>query len=260
MYIQEEEGRKPGSVPPKMLGGDDHSSGADVTDCLKRPNPEAFRRATCLPPRPTLLRRIREGSASLFGLAPGGVCRIPVSPSGLVRSYRTVSPLPGITHTRQPFRVRCWRFVFCGTFLRVTPTGSYPAPCSSEPGLSSPRLAAGSDHLAFFFLENSAARHPALHLYLAIAYVGDERSRQSTSRSLRFKATKANREPAMRQRFTDHTRHHVRHARSTGGQVVGMQTAGQGLGGAPCLWVTRGPPRSDSVEGYRLNSRPWREP
>src|SRR2546421_5496987 len=27
---------------------------------------------------------------------------------------------------------------FCGTFLRVTPTGRYPAPCSVEPGLSSP--------------------------------------------------------------------------------------------------------------------------
>src|SRR5262245_54200291 len=27
---------------------------------------------------------------------------------------------------------------FCGTFLRVTPTGRYPAPCSWEPGLSSP--------------------------------------------------------------------------------------------------------------------------
>ena len=158
---QEEEGRKPGSVPPKTLGGDDHSSGTAVTDCLVRPNPEAFRRATCLPPRPTLLRRIRVGNASLFGLAPGGVCRIPVSPSGLVRSYRTVSPLPGTVHTRQPFRVRSWRFVFCGTFLRVTPTGSYPAPCSEEPGLSSPHLAVESDHLAFFFLEYGVARRRA---------------------------------------------------------------------------------------------------
>src|SRR5205085_6962910 len=26
---------------------------------------------------------------------------------------------------------------FCGTFLRVTPTGCYPAPCPAEPGLSS---------------------------------------------------------------------------------------------------------------------------
>jgi len=33
--------------------------------------------------------------APLFGLAPGGVCRIPRSPGELVRSYRTFSPLPG---------------------------------------------------------------------------------------------------------------------------------------------------------------------
>jgi|ADurb_Total_1213_FD_contig_123_5900_length_1326_multi_31_in_0_out_0_1 hypothetical protein len=29
------------------------------------------------------------------------------------------------------------RFVFCGTFLGVAPTGNYPAPCPAEPGLSS---------------------------------------------------------------------------------------------------------------------------
>jgi hypothetical protein len=33
---------------------------------------------------------------------------------------------------------RSRRCHFCGTFLRVTPTGDYPAPCSMEPGLSSP--------------------------------------------------------------------------------------------------------------------------
>jgi hypothetical protein len=30
------------------------------------------------------------------------------------------------------------RFPFCGTFLPVTETGCYPAPCPVEPGLSSP--------------------------------------------------------------------------------------------------------------------------
>jgi len=38
-----------------------------------------------------------------------------------------------------PWCTLAGRFVFCGTFLRVTPTGRYPAPCSVEPGLSSPR-------------------------------------------------------------------------------------------------------------------------
>ena len=61
------------------------------------------------------------------------------------------------SHTVSP-----WRFVFCGTFLRVTPTGCYPAPCSAEPGLSSPHLTTGGDHLAFFFLEKGVARRPAI--------------------------------------------------------------------------------------------------
>jgi len=40
------------------------------------------------------------------------------SPRPLVRSYRTVSPLP----VRAEARHR--RSVLCGTFLRVTPTGA----------------------------------------------------------------------------------------------------------------------------------------
>ena len=55
---------KPGSVPRVPKGaGDDHSSRAPVARRLKRPT-----------------RRHRAGSpdrASLFGLAPGGVCRAP---------------------------------------------------------------------------------------------------------------------------------------------------------------------------------------
>ena len=34
--------------------------------------------------------------------------------------------------TRQP-----WRSIFCGTCLRVSPSGRYPPPCPAEPGLSS---------------------------------------------------------------------------------------------------------------------------
>src|SRR3546814_236712 len=55
----------------------------------------------------------------LFGLAPGGVYRaVPVARDA-VRSYRTLSPLPGIAG----------RFAFCGTFPGVAPAGRYPAPC-----------------------------------------------------------------------------------------------------------------------------------
>src|SRR5580704_3515482 len=54
----------------------------------------------------------RKSSApSLFGLAPGGVCRAADVAAGAVRSYRTVSPLPV-----PPVAGRSRRSVLCGTF------------------------------------------------------------------------------------------------------------------------------------------------
>ncbi len=91
----------------------------------------------------------------LFGLAPGGVCLAPAVTS------RTGELLPHrFTLTRHLFMgtqycellsllhlklgattLSCGkgggRSVFCGTFLPVTGTGCYPAPCPAEPGLSS---------------------------------------------------------------------------------------------------------------------------
>jgi len=61
----------------------------------------------------------------LFDLAPGGVCQAAQSP---VRWCALTTPF-------QPCRKR--RFVFCCTFLEVTLTGRYPAPCPMELGLSS---------------------------------------------------------------------------------------------------------------------------
>ncbi len=58
---------------------------------------------------------------SLFGLAPGGACHAGFVAEPAVRSYRTISPLPGLKGR--------WRFVFCGAFPGVTPAGHYPAPC-----------------------------------------------------------------------------------------------------------------------------------
>jgi len=49
--------------------------------------------------------------------------------SALVSSYLTFPPLP--------HKVAVY---FCCTFLGVTSTGNYPAPCSMEPGLSSWRI------------------------------------------------------------------------------------------------------------------------
>src|SRR5271155_342804 len=59
---------------------------------------------------------------SLFGLAPGGVCRAAGVAAGAVRSYRTVSPLPRLLRNAPR------RSVLCGTFPGLTPAGCYPAP------------------------------------------------------------------------------------------------------------------------------------
>jgi len=52
------------------------------------------------PTRTTMRKRIFQqselpGWPSLFGLAPGGVCRAADVTARAVRSYRTFSPLPG---------------------------------------------------------------------------------------------------------------------------------------------------------------------
>src|SRR5262249_9939641 len=55
---------------------------------------------------------------SLLALAPGGVCRADQVTLIAVRSYRTVSPLPRGAVAGVP-----WRSIFCGTVLRLAPTG-----------------------------------------------------------------------------------------------------------------------------------------
>lgn len=93
--------------------------------------------------------------APLSGLAPDGVCLAgPVTraagallphPFNLTNDPR--GGRPGLhlqaLGDRSPralqraTRTRTWRSALCCTFLRVTPTGRYPAPCSAELGLSS---------------------------------------------------------------------------------------------------------------------------
>lgn len=73
-------------------------------------------------PGPLSLRQPcrRTGAWSLFGLAPGGACHaVPIAGSA-VRSYRTLSPLPG---------PRARRSALCGAIPGVAPGGRYPPPC-----------------------------------------------------------------------------------------------------------------------------------
>jgi hypothetical protein len=106
--------------PPRGARDNDHSSSPGVATGIERPTRE--------------LGRTTLG-APLFGLAPGGVCLAPAVTGGtgeLLPRRFTLTPAAGPPG----------RFVFCGTFLPVTRTGRYPAPCPMEPGLSSPLLRA----------------------------------------------------------------------------------------------------------------------
>ncbi len=85
----------------------------------------------------------------LFGLAPSGVYLAATVTSNAVRSYRTISPLPQAARFRalpryalnrdnetRLFRER-GRYIFCGTFRKLTLPRCYLALCPAGPGLSS---------------------------------------------------------------------------------------------------------------------------
>jgi hypothetical protein len=102
------------------------------------------------PSRPAVARRLLRPTRGSGGRAAHPLCSAllrvgfvepPRSPPALVRSYRTVSPLP----VRPPCGRRHRRSVLCGTFLRVAPTGCYPAPCPVESGRSSAGSPKGPD-------------------------------------------------------------------------------------------------------------------
>ena len=111
---------KPSSVPWCFLQGNGHSSREAVTRFFKRPTRE--------------LRADHPTYAPLFGLAPGGVYQAPdvtIRPGELLpHRFTLASPVDRENPVRR-------RSIFCGTFLPVTGTGCYPAPCPVELGLSS---------------------------------------------------------------------------------------------------------------------------
>jgi len=119
-----------------LADGDDHSSRTYVTACLKRPNPEALGEQPLSPfiRSGTNWERLPIWSCSGWGL-PSSRCHH--------RDWCALTapfhPYQVTLYSGSPFHTGTWRFLFCGTILRVTPTGRYPAPCSTEPGLSSLR-------------------------------------------------------------------------------------------------------------------------
>ncbi len=98
------------------LAGDGHSAGTPVTGRLAQPTRTTTRKHRCRCP----------GVPSLFGLAPGGVCRAASVTVRAVGSYPTVSPLPAGS---APKGGQGRRSVLCGTFPGVAPAGRDPAPC-----------------------------------------------------------------------------------------------------------------------------------
>ena len=122
---------KPSSVPPELLAnlrGGKHSSRVQIALHLKRANPEAFG-------GPPNGRRLLRARASLFALAPDGVCRAGDIAAAAVRSYRTFSPLPGLPEG--------WPWAVC--FLWHFPSGrpAWPLasimPCGARTFLSRPK-------------------------------------------------------------------------------------------------------------------------
>ena len=120
--------------------------------------------------------RSRTGPARGGAVAPPAPClallRVgfaePVeSPRLLVRSYRTVSPLPHRASAKSQPAAR--RFAFCCTFPGLAAGRCYRSPCPAEPGLSSRReKLAASDHPAhcparLFSKSGSSQCAPFLH-------------------------------------------------------------------------------------------------
>ena len=113
---------KPGFVSPVRYraGGGNHPSGNAVAGALKRPT-----------------RTHRASSPQTRPVWPCSGWGLP-SRSGHPERWWYLTP-PFHPYRKIMFQAdhHQRRFLFCGTGLRVSPSGRYPPPCSAEPGLSS---------------------------------------------------------------------------------------------------------------------------
>jgi len=131
---------KPGSVVmPKHHGCSFIYGGSYLTPPAAHPTVE----------RSETPRQVPEGTCPVcLALLPMGFTQPTQSPESLVRSYRTISPLPGKPRTALPRSELLRRFAFCCTCPVLADGGRYPPLCSVEPGLSSLLTSQHSEHPA----------------------------------------------------------------------------------------------------------------
>lgn len=118
-------------LSPCGARGSNHLSRATVTCRLKQPTRE-------LTDEQSASVHVVHTNPSAWSCSGWGLPSQPVTWL-LVSSYLTISPLPDILR-HSSYRLIseiCRAVCFCGTFLKVTLTGRYPASCSLEFGLSS---------------------------------------------------------------------------------------------------------------------------
>ena len=116
---------KPGSVGKgEAPSRDGHSSATPVARRLEQPTRTA---GSGHRSRGSLAAQAASLAPSLFGLAPGGVCRAACVAAGAVRSYRTVSPLPRVSLPSAE-RDAGGGLFSVALSLGSTPAGRYPAP------------------------------------------------------------------------------------------------------------------------------------
>ena len=142
------------------------SNGWDQTACKPGSVPPAFADAAIIPLDRPLLDGSRDlpgrlgparpcpgslrGASSLFGLAPGGACHAASVAGDAVRSYRTLSPLPGAEAPGGLLSV--------ALSLGSPPAGVTRRLFAVEPGLSSIPLAGNSDRPAVWSAAKVGAR------------------------------------------------------------------------------------------------------